>query len=238
MVIRTIDRKVRKKFVTRVEEDDGDLLLGGLWPSLTSKFDGKPQRHHRDMPFDLRTQMFTDPLGLGLSLCRRLSNLYDRQIRAIPDWVSVGQTKPLRGRSPELADLAKENRPIAITDRATGLSCLPPTLLPTTDPKLGQLIITSEARLRRKFERNLWTVNYGLTVAVYRSVLVSLTKMIFIPKFYSARYRNKILAKHWIRSLKDNFWEDFVKTCSFLFVLLFVLYLLRARWLRDNNSRL
>lgn len=33
-------------------------------------------------------------------------------------------------------------------------------------PKLGQLIITSEARLRRKFERNLWTVNYGLTVAV------------------------------------------------------------------------
>lgn len=99
------------------------------------------------MPFDLRTQMFTDPLGFGLSLCRRLSKLYDRQIRAIPDWVSAEQTKPLRGRSPELADLSKENRPIAITDRATGFPC-PPL-------KLGQLIITSEARLRRKFERNL-----------------------------------------------------------------------------------
>ena len=54
----------------KVEEVDGDLSSGGcLWTSLTWKFDGKPQRHHRDMPFDLRTQMFTDPLGLGLSLC-------------------------------------------------------------------------------------------------------------------------------------------------------------------------
>lgn len=84
------------------------------------------------------------------------------------------QTKPLRGRSPELADLSKENRPIAITDRATGFPC-PPS-------KLGQLIITSEARLRRKFERNLWTVNYGLTVAVR---FFDTTKMIFIPNDFT-----------------------------------------------------
>lgn len=65
------------------------------------------------MPFDLGTQMFTDPLGVGLSVRTPISMI----VKFEPP--PIGQTKPVRGRSPELADSTKENRPMA--DRATAI---------------------------------------------------------------------------------------------------------------------